>query len=63
MIRMILLLPGPQELVVQRTLNRARRQASYEVRKTELQDVLGDLEEAGSQVLLDQYLHSLEEEE
>jgi hypothetical protein len=60
---MILLLPGPQELVVQRTLNRARRQASYEVRKTELQDVLGDLEEAGSQVLLDQYLHSLEEEE
>ncbi|HON12924.1 MAG TPA: sensor histidine kinase [Treponema sp.] len=63
LIRMILLLPGPQELVVQRTLNRARRQASYEVRKTELQDVLGDLEEAGSQVLLDQYLHSLEEEE
>ncbi len=63
LIRMMLLLPGPKELVVSRTLDRKGYHTSYEVRKTELKDVLGDLEEAGSQVLLDQYLHSLEEEE
>ena len=63
LIRMILLLPGPTELAVKRTLNRRNRQAHYEVRKTELQDVLGNLEEAGSQVLLNQYLYSLEKED
>lgn len=63
LIRMILLLPGPEELVVGRTLNRGGRHTSYEVRKKDLQDVLGNLEEAGSQILMEQYLHSLEEED
>lgn len=61
--RMVLLLSGPDEFVIRRTLHRGGRQISYEVRKTELEDVLGNLEEAGSQVLLDQYLRSLEEED
>ncbi|MCA1950712.1 MAG: sensor histidine kinase [Treponema sp.] len=63
LIRMVLLLPGPEDMVVRRNLTKAARNTCYEVRKTELQDVLGNLEEAGSQVLLDQYLHSLEEED
>lgn len=61
--RMILLLSGPEEFVIRRALHRGGRQTSYEVRKTELEEVLGNLEEAGSQVLLDQYLRSLEEED
>ncbi len=63
LIRMILLLSGPEEFEVRRSLHRGGRDTNYEVRKTELQDVLGNLEEAGSQVLLDQYLRSLEEED
>ncbi|AEJ20872.1 sensor histidine kinase [Gracilinema caldarium] len=63
LIRMILLLSGPKEFVVRRSLQRGGCVANYEVRKTELLDVLGDLEEAGSQVLLDQYLRSLEAED
>jgi hypothetical protein len=62
LIRMILLLQGPEELVIRRTLKRGDHTNDYEVRKTELEDTLGNLEEAGSQVLLDQYLRSLEED-
>jgi hypothetical protein len=34
---------------------------NYEVRKSELADALGNLEDAGSIILLDRYLRSLEE--
>jgi hypothetical protein len=62
MFRSVLMLSGPPEMVVRRlwksddgTVN-----DDYEFRKSELIEVLGDLENAGSLVLLKEYLQSLE---
>jgi hypothetical protein len=60
MFRTILLFAGPRDIVIRRTLEDGARKIGYSVRKSELADVLGDLENAGSLVLLDQYLRSLE---
>jgi hypothetical protein len=58
MFRTILLFQGPDEVIIRRR----GKGVDYEVRKTELAEALGDLEDTGSLVLLDRYLRSLEEE-
>ena len=63
MFRTILMFEGPENIIIRRS----RKQdgvglLDYEVKKTELVDALGNLEDIGSLVLLDQYLRSLEEE-
>ena len=63
MFRTIFMFSGPEEVVVRRSLQFGERQLNYQVSKSELMDVLGDLEDAGSQLLLDQYLRSIEEDE
>jgi hypothetical protein len=64
MFRMILLFEGPEEVVIHRVrVGGALENLDYEVRKTELAEALGDLEDIGSLVLLDRYLRSLEEPE
>ncbi|MCL1812765.1 MAG: ATP-binding protein [Treponema sp.] len=63
--RSVLMFSGPQEIIIRRSRISASGSAgdnnlSYEVKKTELEEALGDLEDAGSLVLLGKYLHSLE---
>jgi len=60
MFRTILMFDSKAEVIIRRERKDAE---SYEVRKSELDEALGGLEEAGSIVLLDQYLRSLEENE
>lgn len=60
LLRTILLYPGPSEVVLRRSARGDRGAVNYEVRKSELLDVLGNLEDAGALVLLDRYLRSLE---
>ncbi|MDR1318522.1 MAG: ATP-binding protein [Treponema sp.] len=62
MFRTIFLFEGPGDVRIRRSLikeNRAGRE--YEVRKSDLAKTLGELEDAQSLILLDQYLRSLEE--
>ncbi|MCL2759735.1 MAG: ATP-binding protein, partial [Treponema sp.] len=59
MFRTILMFDSKAEIIIRRKLN----DEEYEVCKTELAEALGGLEDAGSLVLLDQYLRSLEGEE
>ena len=65
MFRTVLLFNGPSEIVIKRLRETSRDAADgrvdYEIRKTELADALGDLEDTQSIILLDQYLRSLEE--
>jgi hypothetical protein len=61
MFRSILMFQGPGEIHI--TRSRGGEENTYEIRKTELADALGDLEDTGSLVLLDQYLRSLEEDD
>lgn len=64
MFRTILMFEGPADVLIRRSRNGdGVRALEYEVRKSELADALGDLEDTGSLVLLDKYLRSLEEEE
>ena len=63
MFRTLLLFGGPEEMLIHRTREAPGDRIDYELRKTELADVLGDLEDAQSLILLDQYLRSLEEPE
>jgi hypothetical protein len=60
--RTALLFPGPAEMVIRRFRDARGRELSYEVRKTELAEALGDLEDTQSMILLDQYLRSMETE-
>jgi hypothetical protein len=60
--RTIFLFAGPKELWVRRNRHMGEREFHYEVRKSELAGVLGEMEDAGSQILLDRYLRSMEEE-
>lgn len=55
----ILCLPGAQEMIIRRKIG----QASYELRKSELTEALGNLEEVSSLVALKQYVRSQEEGE
>jgi hypothetical protein len=64
MFRTALLFEGPQEVSIRRVREGGDSGAlDYEVRKTELAEALGNLEDTGSLVLLDRYLRSLEETE
>ena len=64
MFRTILMFEGPADVHIRRSrTGEGVRALEYEVRKSELADALGDLEDTGSLVLLDKYLRSLEEEE
>ncbi|MDR1949485.1 MAG: ATP-binding protein [Spirochaetaceae bacterium] len=63
MFRTILLFQGPGDIVVCRSRGDGERNISYEVRKSELVDVLGDLEDSGSLALLYRYLSSMEEDD
>jgi hypothetical protein len=61
MFRTILLFNGPAEMIIRRKRSiGGEEKPGYEIRKTELIEALGDLEDTGSLVLLDQYLRSLE---
>ncbi|MDR0759379.1 MAG: ATP-binding protein [Treponema sp.] len=62
MFRTVLLFAGPQEVLVCRSLENGARHVHYKVCKSELINALGDLEDAGSLVLMDQYLRSIEED-
>jgi hypothetical protein len=62
MFRTVLLLPGPGDVLLRRSLENGKRNR-YEVRKSELVDALGDLENAGSLALLSKYLRSMEEDD
>ena len=65
MFRTVLLFGGPEEMVIKRFRKSPEGtpegELDYEVRKTELSDVLGDLEDTQSLILLDRYLRSLED--
>lgn len=61
LVRTVLLFGGPSEAVIRRAYEGGRGKTSYEIRKTEIEDVLGGLEDAGALVLLGRYLRSLEE--
>jgi len=61
MFRTVLLFDGPSEMVLKRFRDTPQGRVEYEVRKTELIEVLGDFEDSQSLILLGQYLHSLEE--
>jgi len=63
MFRTVLLFRGPSEIVIRRVREAPEGRIDYEVRKTELTDVLGDMEDTQSLILMDQYLRSLEEKE
>jgi hypothetical protein len=60
MLRTVLLFGGPEEMVIRRSREGPEGKIDYEIRKTELADALGDLEDTRSLILLDQYLRSLE---
>ena len=59
--RTALLFDGPAEMVIKRIRQAPNGDFDYEVRKTEVTDALGGLEDARSLILLDKYLRSLEE--
>jgi hypothetical protein len=62
MFRTILLFEGPDDVHIRRVSEKENRlETEYEVRKSDLAEALGDLEDTQSLILLDQYLRSLEE--
>jgi hypothetical protein len=61
--RTILLFESPREIIIRRSRRDGDGELSYAVCKSELAGALGDLEDAGSMILLDRYLKSLEERE
>jgi hypothetical protein len=64
MFRTILMFEGPADVIIRRVRRGdAGNALEYEVRKSELVEALGGLEDTGSLVLLDKYLRSLEEVE
>jgi hypothetical protein len=64
MFRTVLLFEGPEEVCIRRAREGGDSgDLDYAVRKTELAEALGNLEDTGSLVLLDRYLRSLEETE
>jgi hypothetical protein len=62
MFRTILMFDGPDEVVIRRRRD-GEVPLDYEVRKSELIEALGGLEDAGSLALLGKYLRSQEENE
>jgi hypothetical protein len=63
MFRAILMFNSKAEIILRRRKFVNGTNNEYEIIKSEIADALGDLENAGSLVMLGQYLHSLEENE
>jgi hypothetical protein len=64
MFRTVILFEGPRDVIISRSLEKeGAKLLDYRVCKTDLAEALGDLDDTGSLVLLDQYLRSLESEE
>jgi hypothetical protein len=63
MFRSILMFQGPQEIHITRVRKNGTEDLDYQIRKTELADALGGLEDTASLVLLNRYLRSLESSE
>jgi hypothetical protein len=64
MFRTVLMFEGQHDVLIRRSLKKENHgPLEYEVRKSELADALGGLEDTGALVLLDKYLRSLEEDE
>ncbi|MDR2314260.1 MAG: ATP-binding protein [Spirochaetaceae bacterium] len=61
--RTVLLFEGPREVVLRRKRQGGGGDLDYAVKKTELADVLGGLEDVSSLALLGRYLRSLEGED
>jgi hypothetical protein len=61
--RTVLLFPGPGEMVIRRVCETGNRNISYEIRKSDLSEALGGLDDTQTRILLDRYLRSLEEDE
>jgi len=65
--RTVLMFEGPAEMIIRRVKDykppdgQDVMRNEYEIRKTELADALGGLEDTQSLILMGQYLHSLEE--
>jgi hypothetical protein len=62
MLRTVMLFAGPEEIIIRRSLYKGKEEKSYKTSKSELQEALGDLEDAASLILLDRYLKSIEED-
>jgi hypothetical protein len=61
--RSVLMFGGPSEVEIRRFRRKAGKPSlDYELRRSELVDALGPLDEAGSLILLGEYLRSLEED-
>jgi len=60
LVRTVLLFNGPDNIFIQRSCKRDDKNCFWTASKKELVDVLGNLEDAGALVLLDQYLQSQE---
>jgi hypothetical protein len=58
--RSALLFEGPREIILKRSRKDGGTDLDYEVKKTEMEDALGGLEDVHSLVLLGKYLRSLE---
>ena len=58
--RTVLLFNGPGEMLIRRSREAPEGNIDYEVRKSELIEALGALEDSQSLILLDKYLRSLE---
>jgi hypothetical protein len=61
MFRTVILFAGPEEVCIRRSRDTGEGKLSYRINKSELREVLGELEDATALVLLDQYLKSTEE--
>ena len=63
MFRTILMFDSKAEIIIRRKRKNDGAEEEYEIKKSELAEALGGLEDAGSLVLLGEYLRSLETEE
>jgi hypothetical protein len=61
MFRTVMLFAGPEEIDIRRSRYTGEGELSYKISKSELREVLGELEDAASLILLDRYLKSMEE--
>jgi len=63
MFRTIFMFNSQAEIIIRRRKQQNGAEDEYEIKKSELIEALGGLEDAGSLVLLGEYLRSLEEGE